>query len=204
MTDKQRLAKLKVAVSALKKTKEGYKPTGPHWRKAMLIFAELEHDLSPSKVPALGPVTRGGKSVLLQDLTHTTGGFPNANSTSVMPAFDDGIGKAGGPVFAPEALTVTRQSSARRRDGNPNGKAFYATGASGIKYWFGHTDRAPTVGAKFKKGAVMAAISENHEAPHVHVGMDARSLLGHDLAHHTNYTHGAPKVGVQLAAALEA
>lgn len=197
MTDKQRLAKLKVAVAALKET-AGYNPTGPKWRKALLILAELEKDLAPvSKVPALGPVTPIGKTVLMQDLTHETGGLPG------YPAFDDGFA-AGTAVLAPEALTVTRQSSARRRDGRPNGKAFYATGVSALEYWFGHVDVAPPVGKRFKKGAVMAHVSANHEVPHVHVGIDARTMIGHELVHHTNYTHGAPKVGVQLAAALEA
>lgn len=197
MTDKQRLAKLRQAVAALKKTTAGYTPTGVHWRKALGIFAELERDLAPSAVPSLGPVVRGGKSVLFQDLTHATGGLPG------YPAFDDGF-RPDLEVLAPESLTVTRQSSARRRDGNPNGKAFYATGESGLRYWFGHTDVAPKVGARFGKGQTMCRISGNHEAPHLHVGIDAVPLIGRELAHHTDYTHGAAKVGVQLAAALEA
>lgn len=198
MTDKQRAAKLHAAVASLKKTTRGYQPNGVHWRKAMGLLADIDNDLSRPPVPALGPVVPGGRSVLEQDLTHATGGLDG------YPAFDDAVGHPGLAVIAPEALTVTRQSSARRRDGNPNGKAFYADGASGIKYWFGHLDAAPAVGKRFKKGEVMAKISANHEVPHLHVGMDARALIGHDLVHHTNYTHGAPKVGVQLAAALEA
>jgi hypothetical protein len=197
MTDKQRVAKLRVAVAALKKTTSGYHPTGVYWRKALGILAELEHDLEPSRVPNLGPVTPGGKSVLLQDLTHATGGLNG------YPAFDDAFG-AGIRVIAPEPLTVTRQSGARRRDGRPNGKAFYATGHSALEYWFGHVDIAPRVGARFNKGELMAHVSGNHEAPHLHVGIDARTLIGKELVHHTDYTHGAPTVGVQLAAVLEA
>lgn len=206
MTDKQRLALLRKAEAALRQTQEGYTnaPNGPNWREAFKYLERLAQDLTPHKnVPDLGPVTKGGKSVLLQDLTHETGGFPNENSDSVMPAFDDAIGHPGLAVIAPEALTVTRQSSAQRRDGNPNGKAFYATGVSGIKYWFGHVDASPAVSAKFKKGQKMAAISSNHEAPHLHIGVDARALNGgKDLLHHTDYTHGAPLVGTQLIKAL--
>lgn len=197
MTDAQRLARLRFAVAELKRTTSGYTPTGVHWRKALAIFAELDRDLAASSVPPLGPVVRGGKSVLLQDLTHATGGLDG------YPAFDDGF-RAGLAILAPEPVTVTRQSGARRRDGRANGKAFYATGASGLKYWFGHTDLAPQVGASFRKGQTMCHISGNHEAPHLHVGIDARPLIGRELAHHTDYTHGAPTVGAQLAAVLDA
>lgn len=143
-------------------------------------------------VPDLGPVVSGGKSVLDQDLTHTTGGIDG------YPAFDDGF-RAGAVVIAPEPLTVTRLSSARRRDGNPNGKAFYATGASGIRYWFGHVEQIPAVGEKLAKGARLGLVSANHEAPHLHVGIDASALVGRQLQHHTDYTHGGATVGKQLA-----
>lgn len=196
MTDKQRLALVRSAKTHLKKTQKGWleKPEGggSEWKKAMTALDTLEKDLAVA-VPALGPVVTGGVSILGQDLTHSTGGLDH------YPAFDDGFAHPGRAVLAPEALTVTRQSSARRRDGGPNGKAFYATGNSKLRYWFGHVDVAPPVGKRFVKGQTMARISENHEMPHVHVGIDARELLGRDLLHHTNYTHGAPKVGVQLA-----
>jgi hypothetical protein len=37
--------------------------------------------------------------------------------------------------------------------------------------------------------------------PHVHVGVNVELLwgLGKQLAHHTNYTHGAPLIRDQLA-----
>lgn len=157
----------------------------------------------PKIIPHLGPVTIGGKPILNQDLTHATGGFPNPNSNSVMPAFDDAFGHPGMKVIAPEPLTVVRASSAARRDGRPNGKAFYATGTSKVKYWFGHIDKVPPIGKKYKRGEVMAKVSPNHEVPHLHVGVNAKALIGHDLIHHTNYTHGAPTVGDQLVKALE-
>lgn len=153
-----------------------------------------------TKIPDLGPVVPNGRSVLVQDLTHMTGGLEPD-----YPAFDDGWA-AGVKVIAPEPLTVTRQSSAVRRDGNPNGKAFYATGASGILYWFGHTDVAPAVGAKFAKGATMCTISPNHEQPHLHVGIDAKPIgvalkWGRD-GNGPDYTHCPVTVGEQLAQAL--
>lgn len=197
MTDKQRLALLAKARKHLRQTTRGYNTTGSEWKAANKALDELAADLAPkTKVPALGPVVSGGVSLLEQDLTHPTGGLDG------YPALDDGFAHPGLAVIAPEAVTVTRQSSARRRDGNPNGNAFYATGASGIRYWFGHVDTAPAVGAKFRKGQRMAAISSNHEAPHLHVGIDAKPLIGRELEHHDNYTHGAPTVGVQLRRAL--
>lgn len=146
-----------------------------------------------SRIPDLGPVVESGRSLLDQDLTHPTGGLDS------YPAFDDGF-IAGRGVIAPEPLTVTRQSSSRRRDGSPNGKAFYADGASGIRYWFGHVTVAPPVGTRFVKGQRITQVSANHEAPHVHVGVDASSLIGKTLDHNTDYTHGAPTVRVQLQA----
>lgn len=202
MTQKQLLAVVNRLEKHLHKTTEGYvgHADGVHWRNATRELDRLKAGLQPKpkrKVPALGPVVRGGTPILEQDLTHATGGLDG------YPAFDDAVGHPGMAVIAPEALTVTRQSSARRRDGQPNGKAFYATGASGLQYWFGHVDVAPAVGAAFRKGQRMAAISANHEAPHVHVGINAHAVLGHELAHHTNYTHGAPKVGAQLRKELQ-
>lgn len=148
-----------------------------------------------SPVPNLGPVVRGGKPILEHDLTHATGGLPG------FPAFDDGF-KAGRTVIAPERLTVTALGRARRRDGRPNGQSVHATGRSGIRYWFGHVAAPAPIGTVIPKGKRVAVISSNHEAPHLHVGIDARPLIGHELKHHTDYTHGAPTVGAQLTRAL--
>jgi hypothetical protein len=203
MTDRQRAQLLATARRHLARTTQGhvqYAKTGKgsEWKAALAALDRLEADLAPkTKVPNLGPVVSGGVALLLQDLTHPTGGLDG------YPALDDGFGHPGLAVIAPEPLEVTRQSSARRRDGTANGKAFYATGASGLRYWFGHVDAAPPVGAKFKKGAKLAAISADHEAPHLHVGINAKNLIGRELAHHDNYTHGAEKIGLQLKRALE-
>jgi hypothetical protein len=147
----------------------------------------------PTPVPKLGPVWRGGKSVLDHDLTHATSGIP------LYPAFDDAFAE-GTEIVAPEPLVVTRPSSARP------GEAFYCLGASRIRYWFGHLDRTHQEGRKFVRGEVMARVAPNKigGGPHVHVGVNVELLLGggRQLLHHTNYTHGAPTVGEQLERAL--
>ena len=200
MTDKQLLAAVNRLEKHLHRTTEGYvgHETGVHWRAATAELEKIKAALSTSaKVPALGPVVPGGKPILLQDLTHETGGVPHH------PAFDDAVGHPGIAVLAPEPLTITMVGHAVRRDGNPDGRSIHATGVSGIDYWIGHVENVLPVGTKVRKGQKMATISPNHEAPHVHVGIDARKLLdGKDLLHHTNYTHGAPLVGTQLAKAL--
>ena len=90
-------------------------------------------------VPTLGPVFRGGQSVLRQDCTHATGGIP------LYPAFDDAF-RTGIAIIAPEQLKITKASSA-----NP-GDACYAEGASGLRYWFGHLAVAPAVGTADRQG----------------------------------------------------
>lgn len=141
-------------------------------------------------VPALGPVYRGGISILQHDLTHSTDGIP------LYPAYDDAF-VLGRQIIAPENIYVTRASS------SVPGDAFYATGDSGIKYWFGHLYYAPSVGRRFKKGEVFGKVGPNHiGSPHCHVGINVEQLWGRgtQLLHHTDYTHGAPLVGAQLKA----
>lgn len=143
------------------------------------------------KVPVLGPVFNGGKSVLMHDCTHATGGIP------LYPAFDDAY-SGGTGIIAPENLEVTQASSA-----NP-GDAFYALGESKIKYWFGHLAYAPSVGRRFKKGDLLGRVAYTNVGggSHVHVGVNVENLwgAGKQLVHRTNYTHGAPLIGAQLLA----
>lgn len=146
-------------------------------------------------IPRLGPVCHRGTPVWAHDLTHATGGLPG------FPAFDDCFA-AGTVCLAPEPMTVTAIGHAVRRDGRPNGRSVHATGASGIRYWFGHVAAPVPVGTHVARGQRFANVSANHESPHLHVGIDARALIGHELRHHTDYTHGAPTVGAQLRAAL--
>jgi hypothetical protein len=176
----------------MKRVPEGRRNAGQQVWDA--VAASLYRSYTPVNVPDLGPVVSGGRPMLNHDLTHITGGLPD------YPAFDDGF-VAGVGVIAPEDLEVTRHSSARRRDGNPNGKALYATGKSGLLYWFGHIEDMVPVGARLSKGERLGVISANHEAPHVHVGVDARGLLGKQFVSHDDYTHGGPTIGSQLETA---
>ncbi len=167
---------------------------GPATWKVLLPHMSLAAKAKlPQKpvVPNLGPIVAGGQSVLDHDCTHETDGI------DLYPAFDDAFGQ-GRSIIAPEALHVTRSSSSRP------GLAFYATGASGIRYWFGHLDRTHYAGQTFTKGQLVGKTVANHigGGPHCHVGVNVEQLWGKgkQLLHHTNYTHGAPTIRAQLEA----
>lgn len=163
------------------------------WKALAPFLTPAAKKLLPQKpdVPNLGPVFKGGKSVLDHDLTHATDGIP------LYPAFDDAFSR-GLTIIAPEPLIVTRASSSRP------GCAFYCQGQSGIRYWFGHLAADQPVGKEFAKGAAIGRVGANNigGGPHVHVGVNVEVLWGkgRELVYHTNYTHGAPTIGAQLAA----
>lgn len=163
------------------------------WAAMMPFLSPAARALLPQvhKLPDLGPVCVGGRSVLEHDCTHPTGGI------ALYPAFDDAF-QEGRTVVAPEPLTVTRPSSSHP------GLAFYADGESGIRYWFGHLDRTHMAGTKFRKGTSVGKVTRNTVGggPHVHVGVNVERLWGRgkQLVHHSNYTHGAPLIGTQLKA----
>jgi hypothetical protein len=146
----------------------------------------------PGLVPPLGPVCEGGLPVTSQDCTHRTSGL------DLYPAFDDCFG-AGRMVLAPEPLVVTRTSTSRP------GQSVYADGGSGIRWYVCHLSAVPAVGARFAKGQPIGLTIPTTEGggPHAHIGCNVEKIwgAGRQLLHHTNYTHGAPKIGVQLAAA---
>ena len=154
------------------------------------LMKEAAGGPKPPILPPLGPLSPGGISLLDQDCTHATSGI------DYYPAFDEVWG-AGRTVIAPEPLIVTRVGGS-----NP-GKAFYADGVSGIRYWFGHLTASPAIGTKFAKGQKIGTTFSFH-APHCHCGVNVEKLWGtrKQLVHHTNYTHGAPKIGIQLTAKL--
>lgn len=200
MNDQQRLELVRSMRKDLTATKLGYvqwdesgggKRT--HWGMAMAKLEKLERDLLPDPVPALGPLWRGGRSLLLQDLTHETEGIP------LYPAFDDAFA-VGREIIAPEPLVVIAPATS-----SSPGAAFYARGASLLQYWIGHLQSSPRIGTKFVKGQTIGRVcpqfrpngQPNH---HCHCGVNAELLLGHgkELLHHSNYTHGAPTIGAQL------
>lgn len=200
MNNKDRLTLLNAAMEELKRTDVGYPKRlvkGTHWAQAMSRLNKLAADLKPVPiiVPPLGPVWSGGKSVLAQDLTHNTSGIP------LYPAFDDGW-VAGRVVIAPEPMEVI----APQTSSDP-GHAIYCRGKSKLRYWFGHLDRSTGIGVNFDKGDAIGRIAYTTQGggPHVHVGINIELLpgcSGKQLAHHTNYTHGAPLVGAQLRSLL--
>ena len=60
------------------------------------------------------------------------------------------------------------------------------------------------MGTKIEKGAKVGVDVREQSlggGPHVHVAVNVEKLWGSgkELKHHTNYTHGAPLIGDQLA-----
>lgn len=168
----------------------GFNPEGGHYKAILRDLDVLEQEFAPlphAKVPALGPIVKDGKSILLEDCTHLTSGLG-------WPAFDAGW-RTGMAVVAPESGVVDDNTS-----GAQGGDAFYFQGDSGIRYWIGHITEVPKQGQRFRKGQIMTHISSQHPRPHVHLGVDVRKLTGgQHLISHRDYTHGAPLIGAQLA-----
>ena len=213
MNDKQRAAKLTAGVRELKLTAKGYTeaPSGPHWRKGLAAIEAVRADLARPvvKVPQLGPLVAAGLSTLLMVPTHMTDGAEWPSDHEIYVAFDAAFGQGGRAVLAVEALKVTRGSSAQ------GGDAFYATGASGIRYWYGHLDVAPRVGAAFRKGQTVGHVKfgpgQPPGGPHAHLGMDVTPLGLPMLLYGgqrkasdrpRDYTFGSPTIGAQLAKGL--
>lgn len=187
MTTQQRVRILRRALAELE---------AGHPNRARELVEQLLRDLDPPAppgVPALGPVLAGARSILLEQLTHPTGGLDH------YPAFDFGFGQPGARIVAPERLEVTKHGRAVRRDGRPNGRIVYATGNSRLKYAFVHVEQPAAIGARIAKGGRVAEISANHEVPHGHLGIDARELLGHELERcPQRYVRCGPTIGEQL------
>jgi hypothetical protein len=145
----------------------------------------------PNPVPDLGPLYVGGASVLNHSPTHNSDGVP------MFLAYDDGW-IAGRTVLAVEDMIVdTKHTSS-----NP-GSAFYATGKSKLRYWYAHLTDSPALGREFKKGDAVGRIYNQGSRSHVHLGIDARGLIGRSLLYGANgngpdYTYGSPTVGAQL------
>jgi hypothetical protein len=149
----------------------------------------------PAALPVMGPLYVGGTSVLNNQLTHNTDGIP------YFPAYDDGW-VAGRAVLAVEDLVVDSVVTS-----SSPGEAFYATGVSKMRFWYGHLTSHPPYGHHYKRGETVGWIYNQGWKSHVHLGIDARPLIGHSLLYGANgngpdYTTGSPTVGVQLKQAL--
>lgn len=166
----------------------------PTWKELVKWISPATRSKMPQKplLPNIGPVVAGGISVLDHDLTHPT------SNINLYPAFDTAFG-AGREVIAPESIVINKKYSS-----SSPGIAFYASGASGIDYWFGHLDRRHILGTPFTKGQLLGKTvpTQIGGGPHVHVGVNTERILGNgkELLHHNNYTHGAPTIRVQLEA----
>lgn len=203
MNDAQRLELLRSAKRDLSATKQGFQQwdenhVGKHWPDAMRKLLRLERDLLPDPLPALGPIRRGGKSLLAYQLTHNTDGIP------LYPAFDDNWG-AGAISIAPEPLIVIAPYTS-----SSPGAAFYARGDSRIRYWIGHLTRSPRIGTRFAKGQEIGASVVQTGAEHTHWGINVELLLGAGRSllygangHGPDYTTGAPAIGVQIRKSLQ-
>lgn len=204
MTDAARRKLLASTIAELELTKEGYDPAGGHWRRALGKLQELDDDLAPpvkpsAKLPELGPVTRGGKSLLTHSLTHQTSGI------ALFPALDTAWG-AGTTVIAAENCVVdTKDTSA-----NP-GEALYLKGDSGLRYWLAHIDRDHPLGKRFEKGAFLGktVATDIGGGPHAHWGINAEKFLGRGKqlkygrdGNGPDYTFGSPTIGAQLRKTL--
>lgn len=158
----------------------------------------IRDEAMTAQVPNLGPVFSGGQSVLQHDLTHATSGLDPNDTGKYWPAFDDAFAQ-GKTILAPEQIKIYQASSS-----NP-GDACYAIGTkSNIRYWFGHLVEAPPVDKVINKGNAIGKVCANSigGGPHVHVAVNVEKVWGTGkyMTHHTNYTHGAPRIGDQLAA----
>lgn len=197
--------KLANAHGILQETEKGYDRNAPRWKKAMALIDEVEANLDGPRVPALGPVKPGGKSVLLYVPTHNTDGFDG-----VWPAYDDTNVRVGTRVLAPESCRVIDHT------GSDGGVGYMVRGASGIIHLFLHQASRPAMNAVFLKGeqlSTVAQITSAQGGPHIHHGLDTRPLIGKWLLYGgqkkpsdvpRDYTYGSPTIGQQLAAVLEA
>ena len=192
MNDAERRKLLNKAVVRLKQTKDGYHATGPHWAAAMGMLNELDEDLKPDvEIPLLGPIQKGGPSLLKVRLTHETTGLP------LYPAIDTAWA-AGTVIIAPEDGEVTRHSG-----GPGGGYSVYMTGKSDLDYYGTHLKAAGrhAIGA-VKRGQQLGVVGSPQQFPdqrvaHVHFGVNAEKLLG--KGKQLKYGEGAATIGVQLA-----
>jgi hypothetical protein len=176
------------------KLADGFNPDGSHYRAVLEVLDSLEASATarlpkpPPKLPDLGPVTKGGKSILDFDFTHMTSGLG-------WPAFDTAFTGDPGPslpVYAPEDMKVDTKDSS-----SSPGEAFYATGKSGLRYWFAHLKDDHPLGKRFKKGQKVGDTVPTSVGggTHLHLAINLIPVTGRHArwgatGHGPNYTHG--------------
>ena len=119
---------------------------------------------------AAGPTPKGeptemhGKMTVLPTAwkrTHNTDGLADQGFTHAQDIMRD----AGTPVGAPEAGTVLYFHP----DGAQGGGSMMIRAASGRVYWLGHIANGVPAGTKVKRGQLIAQVSSDHAAPHIHI-----------------------------------
>jgi len=108
------------------------------------------------------PLEYSGKTMVLPTKwksTHPTSGLEDSGFNHAI----DIMGKPGTPVAAPVSGTIIRHGSAQ------GGSSIYFQGDDGRTYWIGHIESDFPAGVKVKRGQVIAQISADHAAPHVHL-----------------------------------
>lgn len=198
MTSKQRVAAIRRARRHLHDVPE-YRPNGIHFREVDKALNALEASIlaeSKPKWSTIGPVTKGGASLLDMSLTHKTSGI------ALYPAIDLAWG-AGVSIYAPERVTVWFKDTSA----NP-GEAVYLKGTSGMLYWLGHIDRDHPLGTVLDKGAFIGkTLQQAAGKSHGHLGVNAEAFLGKGKqllygrdGNGPDYTLGAPTIRNQLLA----
>jgi murein DD-endopeptidase MepM/ murein hydrolase activator NlpD len=123
------------------------------------------HTHAPGAAPHEGeglPMEMKGKTMVLPTkwkTTHPTSGLEDQGFIHAQ----DIMGHPGTPVGAPEGGTIIRHGSAQ------GGSSIYFQADSGRVYWIGHIESNFPVGKRVKRGQVIAQISSDHAAPHVHL-----------------------------------
>jgi hypothetical protein len=156
----------------------------------------LVNSYAPPAVPDIGPVVPGSGSILDFDFTHMTTGLG-------WPAFDTALTGDPGPslrVIAAEDMVIdTKDSSA-----SP-GEAFYATGKSGIRYWYAHLKDDHPLGKRFAKGEVVGDTLPTTVGggTHLHLAINLVPVTGRHARYGANgdgpnYTHGPYTLRTEL------
>ena len=190
MNDNQILVRTKRARRDLHAA-TGYKPSGGHYKDVDAYLDDVEKEMKARlnpPVPDLGGVTVGAASILDFDFTHMTTGLG-------WPAFDTALTGDPGPsvvVIAPEDIIVDTKDSS-----SSPGEAFYATGRSGLRYWFAHLKDDHPLGKKFLKGSVVGATVPTTVGggTHLHLAINLIPVTGRHARYGRDgdgpdYTHG--------------
>jgi murein DD-endopeptidase MepM/ murein hydrolase activator NlpD len=128
------------------------------------LLQSIKDEPEPTPVPGPARPGRPVKGVLRLPTrwkaTHETDGLGWGTKTAV-----DIMAPAGTPVGAPEDGVVVRWNPT----GAQGGGSMWFKAKSGKTYWLGHLADGVAPGTRVKRGQVIATVSSDHPAPHVHL-----------------------------------